>query len=279
MRRVLWSVPGLVALASCGEPFHEETGAATFVLPGPHAVLTCEQCHGPPPYQAFVWDTTCLSCHEVDRKTPDHYAGQGCSESGCHLDTDPTWADNHGVPHDFLPLEGVHSLDCTSCHDSGTPSNDDVFPEGGSRYSCAGCHEDDRLTPTHYVEPGGDLPYGALLGWDCNACHDQELRKGLPIDPGWTDFGDHGEIRFPHGTEAQGTVLPPTAWVVACTDCHPDQPPIYTCTTSCHAEIFVEPRLACHNGLEPGQNDGNCTTSGCHIYADIRTVESGITDL
>lgn len=275
-------VPACVAatLAACGEPFHEEEGLTTFELPGTHAGLTCEQCHGPPPYAYFVWDTTCLSCHEEDRKTADHYAGLACTDSGCHLDTDASWADNHGVPHDFLPLEGVHAIDCTSCHDSGTPSNDDVFPDTGSRWSCGGCHD----TPTqpdrpaeHYVDDATTLPYGALVSWDCDACHDTERRYYTPIT-GWDNASDHGLVRFPHGTTSGGVVdgvaLPPGAWVVDCLDCHTGGPPQYTCTETCHGEIFVTVP-APHAGFitEPVVRDGTCTGTGCHIYGDLRVDE------
>jgi hypothetical protein len=290
----------LSGLSGCGEPYHApEFATPSFVLPGQHATLTCEECHGPPPFGSIPWgEAQCNGCHEADRKPdpavpPDpnyHYYPQSCGTSGCHLDTDEGWDAVVGnVNHDFLPLEGVHAIDCTLCHESATPSNADVFPVGGNRYSCASCHDSldplgqlDR-PPNHYVEPGTGLPYGAVLGWDCNACHDSYTRRGAPIG-GWDGAGLHGLIRFAHGTENKDfTVAPPTyavvdpaAWIGDCASCHPVEPPQYTCTQTCHGEIFVEPVLAFHNGFTPGANDATCTVNGCHVYADIRTAESGI---
>ncbi|MEQ1569834.1 MAG: cytochrome c3 family protein [Myxococcota bacterium] len=270
----------VVAITSaCGDPYVEPDHAvASFVLPGAHMDLTCEECHGPPPYGYFTWDTNCVSCHEEDRKEqqPGHYYPQGCAGEGCHSDTHFGW-DEYGLVHDFLPLEDVHALPCESCHGSPDPSNDDIVPQTGSRDSCAGCH--DTLTQAdrpvgHYSEDPLLIPADALVGWDCNACHRVYARTLVD----WTTTSDHGLVKMPHGTQtgpADGQVaMPPGAWVVACTDCHDEAgSPVYQCTEACHAGIFVEPVLVYHNGLQPVVSDGSCTQGGCHLYGDIRTFE------
>jgi hypothetical protein len=314
-RRLVVPAGVLLAQLSCGEPYRSPGHSVlTFELPGPHGALTCQDCHGEPPYVAFVWDTGCLSCHEADRKTPDHYYPKACTDSGCHLDTDPTWKDNHGVPHDFLPLEGIHQLDCTGCHETGTPSVDDVFPETGSRWSCGGCHDVDpqldrpvSVDPYtsqyvyHAIETDPDLvDVGAVLTWDCNACHDAQ-RRTVPgqVLTGWEQSGTHGgnfllgtsAVRFPHGTEVAGDLgelvpLPPQAWITDCLACHPEAPPGYVCTTACHGgggagggtDIFTDPPPSHPPTLVPGElADLTCTSANCHPAADLRTAPVLIT--
>lgn len=272
----------LTALAAC-EAYAPEAGPPTFVLPGTHAALTCEECHGPPPFVAFTWDTDCVSCHEVDRKDAAHYPGQGCSGdgTGCHADTDVTWADAlNGIDHDFLPLDAVHAVPCTSCHSADPPTGLDIIPENGNATLCWSCHEEDRFVeplytpyapPTlHYIEDPADVAPYAEVRWDCKACHDRESRVGGPVE-GWTVPAgqDHGGIRFPHATQTTGVALPGASWVAACTDCHPDKPPVFTCTTACHQTIFIDP-IAEHAGLTPIVNDAVCSVEGCHPHADLR---------
>ncbi|MEZ4238457.1 MAG: hypothetical protein R3F59_20355 [Myxococcota bacterium] len=74
----------------------------------------------------------------------------------------------------------------------------------------------------------------------------------------------------PHGTQGQGEARDEAAWIVDCAQCHPDDVHQYTCSDACHAEIFVEPRLAYHLALDGPGDDANCTSGGCHPHADLR---------
>ncbi|MEZ4239949.1 MAG: hypothetical protein R3F59_28120 [Myxococcota bacterium] len=290
----------LLWLGACA-PYEPEVGGANaFPLPGPHAQASCEDCHGPPPFEAFIWDTTCVSCHDADRKPndPAHAAYQTCSGAGCHADTDPDWGVAvSNVDHSFLPLQDAHALadPCTPCHSSGTPSAADVDPPGGNATYCWSCHEEKRVlanagTPDdpilHFVddpEVDTQIVGDSELRWDCKSCHDGLSRGQGTLSKLWIQGANHGpaagrEIKVPHGTQGQGVAIDESAWIVECADCHPSLPPEpvsadfqdFTCSDACHAEIFVDPRLAYHNGLSPGVTDAACSAPGCHPHADIR---------
>jgi hypothetical protein len=290
----------LTVLIACQPYAPEDDGALAFVLPGAHETLTCEQCHGPPPFVAFQWDTTCLSCHEPDRKPPDpttgaeHYPGQSCSGATCHADTDFKWIDALGalgnVDHDFLPLEGSHALGCNLCHGTANPSEADVFPNDATADRCWDCHEEDRkievatgtaAAPLHYVEDTAIIALDAEPRWDCKACHDNPSRGEGPLD-GWAidPAKIHGGIRYPHGmqigpTKAVQTAVPPGEWIFDCVACHPVAPPDAVCVEACHGggggtgqDIFTYP-IAFHAALTPESPAATCgATPACHPAAD-----------
>lgn len=248
----------------CGEPYRPaEHTEALFPLVGGHALASCEGCHGPPPFGPIVWDVTCLSCHEADRKTPDHYPGQGCASGGCHAEAHLTWAEaagGTGVNHDFLPLEGTHAVACDQCHASAAPSAADAL---GTSDLCWSCHEQDRKDALHYVETSP--LFAAEPRWDCKACHDAQSRVGAAL-AGWGNGeGDHGNVRFPHGMVSDGVAQAQEAWVTDCAACHPVAPPVYACTESCHGELFLGG--VDHYGALPGED---FTCLGCHAAADLR---------
>ena len=296
----LGSIAAALAVGAACAPYEPLPRAQTAILPGVHATAACADCHGAgPPYYAFVWDTTCISCHEADRKPPlppavvsTHYVGQGCaSQDICHAAVDPAWNDRDGVPddtsdtgggtvtgygHEFLPLEGGHPTDCTACHTDGVGSSSTVFPEGGTPDLCWSCHEEDRYGgDSHYVydEEDTTLPDGAELRRDCKACHDVTSRTGAPFASDWSENSEHGGIRFPHGMEdsAPPSFVPipqsVAAYITDCAACHPTGPPAYQCTVACHEEIYA---TSPHTSYTPGSNDSSCTLSGCHPSADIR---------
>lgn len=260
-------VSGFVGALGCGEPYRPaEHDGSSFPLEGAHARASCEGCHGPPPFGSIVWDATCLSCHEVDRKAPDHYPGRGCADGGgCHTASQLTWSAVLGTTgvtplfHNFLPLEGTHDLPCASCHTSATPSADDAT---GTSDLCWSCHEADRKDAQHYVETG--LQFLDEPRWDCKACHDTESRTGAPLAAWGTGEGDHGNVRFPHAMVNNNNGQAPELWITACAACHPANPPVFQCTDSCHADLFVD---TSHYGTYPG-DAAECLD--CHGAADIR---------
>lgn len=273
-------------------PYDPLLRVQTAPLPGVHATAACIDCHVTgPPFYAFPWDPTCLSCHEQDRKPPappavvsNHHVGQGCAaNSGCHADVDPSWRDRDGVNpdtsdtggggtetgfgHGFLPLQGGHPTDCTACHLDGIGASSTVTPEGGTAALCWSCHEEDRYGgDSHFVYEEDELPTGAELRRDCKACHDVTARTGGPFAADWSNNSEHGGIRFPHGMENNDVPADESDYVTACTDCHSAGPPAYDCTVACHEEVIDGP-IPQHATFEAGDDD---TCTGCHIYADIR---------
>jgi hypothetical protein len=291
----LSTVSGVLLWSTACEPYEPEVGGAAFVLPGAHVDLACEECHGPPPFETMVWDTTCISCHDLDRKDDAAHAGyQTCTGSGCHEDTHLLWTEAVlAVEHDFLPIDetgGPHAIACESCHGSPTPSLIDVVPEGGNSTYCWSCHEAERglhPNPLHFVDDpvvDVDVLPDSELRWDCKACHDQISQGQLELSAQWALFAiPHGkqagqEVKVPHGTQGGGRAAPvaitdPALWVVDCADCHPT-PGDFTlaavsCSDACHAEIFETPPAQHPGTLLPGV-DLTCGLAGCHPHADIR---------
>ncbi|MEQ1505280.1 MAG: cytochrome c3 family protein [Myxococcota bacterium] len=264
----MWLSLGAVAAAiaaafvACA-PYDPGPNVSTFPLSGAHETLTCAECHGGgPPYYAFQWDATCLGCHEADRKPGGHHPGQACSNAGCHDPADLAWSD--ALNHDFLPLDGPHDVDCTKCHT--TPSGPELSDPFATPDRCASCHEEDRYFEGHYEDDPLELGVGVESRWDCKACHDTQSRAGVPLVDWSEGYGGHADIKFPHATQYHQDPDPSSAWVVDCAECHPDgDKTVYTCTTSCHGEIFS---ISPHTGMAPGEDDGGCLV--CHIHADIR---------
>ncbi|HHO53094.1 MAG TPA: hypothetical protein ENK18_20025 [Deltaproteobacteria bacterium] len=246
---------GLVASTSCSR-FEAPVRQIRFEQVGAHATITCEACHGPPPFSALPTD--CQVCHEKDRKSPEHYAGQTCNGAngvGCHLVEHLTWAGVFGGTgtgtgvHDFLPLQGSHDLPCETCH---TDTVNYLDLPGVSDY-CWNCHEADRKAGGHYAQEGD--PLDPVYRWDCGPCH-------TPV--AWdTDFFFHGP-RVPHGTllaiETTGTGLPcsPTpdnTWQHDCKGCHPVNTAEFVCLTchdGVHGGVYTEPVCeSCHVSAQP----------------------------
>lgn len=256
-RAGLWGSLGLVAIG-CSR-FEAEPQPARFEIAGAHAELVCEGCHTEgQPYQALPTD--CRSCHEADRASPTHFADQTCNDAGCHTSADLTWSDLAGGTdfHDFLPLEGSHDLECTSCHAEGKDNQD--LP-GVSEY-CWNCHEIDRKktddTPNglHYVQyVGGDPKQpDPSFRWDCGPCHTPAT---------WATGAFDHTPRSPHGTLVSDPAdvedcVPqpdPTDWVTGCVGCHPTSTAESQCA-SCHADSHFQ-----------GNPPSTCIDSGCHESA------------
>lgn len=306
---------GLVFAVIACEPYEPEPRVQSFILPGPHAALECASCHlDEPPYDPIIWDINCISCHtaagerqelgKADYATwgPAHYPGYAnttCSNNGgCHLDTHESWGVaaaecGGGVDHSFFPLEGLHALDCATCHSSPDCNQfsavDVVDPVGAplalsGRTLCMSCHEADR-PEAHYLELDNPVrPPDADKRWDCKACHDPVSRDGAPVTQDWV-FTDnfHGKnantgIRVPHGTfggiglgyGSDDVAIPPEQWVTECVACHPAGEPVapnpaYQCTVACHQELFELNGI--HQGNAPGA-DATCIY--CHINGEDR---------
>ncbi len=86
-----------------------------------------------PQFAAHQPRTECVTCHESDRLSEDHFAGQDCYS--CHAY--PSWS-----PTDAGGGDGAPSF------------SHDPTPE-----SCVTCHEKDRESDTHFT------------GQDCANCH------------------------------------------------------------------------------------------------------------
>jgi hypothetical protein len=222
---------------------------------GAHAQLDCEACHGPPPFAALPTD--CVSCHEDDRKNASHYPGQTCNANGgCHSASDLSWGGVFGGTgetgdgfHDFLPLDGSHDLDCTSCH-ADTVNYADL---PGQSDFCWSCHEEDRKPGGHYTLEDVYDPLYPVYRWDCGGCH---------VPNTWlTDVFVH-PARIPHGSlDVDCNIKPETGWVGGCQGCHP------VATTE----------FACYDGCHPTAHDRNFAESaclGCHVSAQPEDCDS-----
>ena len=161
------------------------------------------------------------------------------------------------MDHANIPLVGVHTLACESCH-ATADGGDDL--DGQSRY-CWNCHEDARPAGGHYASEVD--PTDPFFRWDCGPCHSLEPGFSLP-------FRLHAP-RVPHGAVISDvaiagacTTTPEENWVVACADCHPDEDnlAVFECST-CHADIHGDAYtddlcLACHTSAGPAQSDSRC---------------------
>ncbi len=234
----------VLLLAACGGSFEAEPPVVQFELQGAHASLDCTECHGPEPFGTLP--TSCVSCHEEDRKAPDHFAGRTCNDGeGCHAADALAW--NEALDHSFFPLEGAHAQPCEACHAS---------PKGGPDLNgqaelCWNCHEDTDRPEGHYAHP--DDPLDPLFRWDCAPCHSTEGN--------WTSpFPIFHSVRVPHGaviTDLGGCGEgPPEAWVTACVDCHPDGTDSVACLT-CHATA--------HETAPNLREDETACTEACHV--------------
>lgn len=269
-------VVGLVLGAvGCGR-FEAAAPTPVFAIAGAHEQLACEACHGPAPFGPL--DPTCTTCHEEDRKNPQHYTGITCNGAdgvGCHTAADNSWSDIAPlVDHDFLPLEGAHALACDRCHE---------LPEGGpdlngqAKY-CYNCHEINavgraaavgpfqaRPDDGHWALEGDEL--NPLFRWDCQGCHET---TGTMLSP----FPINHPMRIPHGaiisdgpTCVVNPALPDTL-LTDCASCHPNPNDFTTFDCfNCHGEAHVDGQgeqiylleecLGCHVSGGPDAN-GEC---------------------
>ena len=139
-------------------------------LTGPHD-LGCSDCHADiaNPTERLV----CQDCHDADRYSPYHYAGQDCAH--CHPvqagwggftnhpftlpHPDPTpLAVNDGCVNDPAP---VPTEECIQCH-----SNPNQRDDGNA--SCIGCHAQAETDCRH---ANGKFPGYVYADTNCKACH------------------------------------------------------------------------------------------------------------
>lgn len=211
-------------------------------LKGRHAFVPCEACHGPgTPHQE---STVCLECHNSDRPSPNHYPGQNCAE--CH--TEEGWGVGVGGTGDTAPPP-LHTGE-PPLHTGGGPT-DPIHDNLPADQLCWDCHEVDRKDPLHYADPL-QQPH---RWWDCAPCHATTT---------WLDDLFGHPCRTPHGSNQHPT--DPTAWVVACADCHTGGDTTVTDCVTCHLAIF-DPD---HYGVTEAQVDaqGSQCTDACHPTGD-----------
>lgn len=190
----------LILAAACSSPQVPHAGDnPLFALEGAHALLPCATCHGPGTPTAQPTD--CIGCHDADRPTPDHYAGEDCV--GCH--TAVAWTDIIGSQP---PDTGTTPTDTDT-----TPTDTDTdvpfeHPATDETTLCGTCHEADRKDADHYPES------------DCAVCHTPEAGFASPT-------GIHPVI-VPHEADQ----------IHVCSECHPGGDTTdFDCGT-CHSAIF-----------------------------------------
>lgn len=177
------------------------TGTETSKTPSEDPVLAL---HQPMP-------TTCASCHESKRLTPDHYKGQDCAM--CHKY--PSFKGG-AFAHDPKPAtcEGCHARPTTvglrAYPNQGPPANfdpNDPMAPGSGHYrgkDCSSCHQTPREGATAFVynhttpNPGACLPCHfnqgqrrhrnnnnvMLTGFgNCQTCHNNFARPNRNFDP------------------------------------------------------------------------------------------------
>lgn len=255
----------LGAVVGCNR-FQPEVQPVVFPIEGAHAALTCEACHTEP--QPFgPLPTVCTSCHEADRPSPTHFPQQTCNDAGCHSSAHFAWTDviGDGGFHDFLPLEGSHDIDCSSCHKD---LEDYADLPGVSAY-CWNCHEAERWADdpdgSHYALPAG-APADQLdprFRWDCGPCHEPVQWSTNPFEHG--PRSPHGAMSSitPNGEDCVDT--PPETWVTGCNGCHPTSTATFVC-------------YACHPDSHGGSfNEATCTNDGCHVSAQPPDCDSLVT--
>lgn len=135
-----------------------------FPLTGKHAGVTCNSCHDKKPVP-----TTCVGCHDADRKTPklpNHLAaGFSTDCTACH--TTAGWKPSTFDHEKLFPIAaGKHSgKTCASCH---------TDPAKPKVVSCLGCHEHraSKMNDTHKGENGYSYTTAA-----CLKCHPRGRKK------------------------------------------------------------------------------------------------------
>lgn len=112
----------------------------------------------------------CQTCHESQRKSPDHYAGQDCV--GCHTPGNNGWMSTTGGHTATV----VAAKNCATCH--GTAGSHPSFPANHintTGLDCSSCHQ--ASINTGFVNwTGGVFEHNATLiaGKNCATCHEED---------------------------------------------------------------------------------------------------------
>ena len=175
-----------------------------FALTGKHSTATCGSCH-----QRVPVPTTCVGCHDADRRTPqspNHLdAAFSTACDSCH--TTSAWKPA-AFDHRVFPLDGAHaSAACASCH------TDSANPSKAKGKTCFECHGAERSKPS--------LPNHLASGFptDCVACHTTRVWKPASFDHDQyfvTSRGKHSNL--------------------SCATCHidPANASVFSCFMGCH---------------------------------------------
>lgn len=121
-------------------------------IDGAHTPLSCEDCHGE---TLSFTDPACAACHQEAR--PEDHNELACDT--CHITSN--WFEIE-TDHEFFPLVGGHTIECSSCHEP------DRYR--GLAPMCEGCHEDDRPNPNHNLDR------------ECSSCHSVESWSAVNHD-------------------------------------------------------------------------------------------------
>jgi hypothetical protein len=225
----------LLLLTACDKRLPHGGEDPVYPLRGLHAAVPCEGCHGPGTPESLP--TACIDCHDADRPTPDHNAGQDCAT--CHVE------DGWDVGHTVTDTDTDPPTPPTGFDHAALPAEQ----------LCWDCHEAERSEPTHYADP-----VTPTKSWDCGPCHTVNA---------WDEAPYVHPARTPHGTHVGRAEVeqPPEEWVVACTSCHPVALTAFDCST-CHLAIFPHPYS--EDTVAPGPTaDATCMNAGCHESADL----------
>lgn len=205
--------------------------STSYKLNGKHANVECIKCHvatkeqftvKPYHYKSkyiFPSNVTkdCTLCHKDPHE--GHY-GRVCTQ--CHTEKD--WKSDTVDFHKNYTLSGVHNtLQCGECHQddrklSGLSQmcaachrKDDVHR--GALPDCSKCHEQHFWEDTSFRHSMTNFPLqGAHRTLDCNACHSNNIYKGLPSACNNCHLQD--ALNFT-GTPSHATLVTRN-----CSDCH-----------------------------------------------------------
>lgn len=216
---------------------------ASFPLSGPHAAVTCANCHRNNVFRGTSRE--CASCHQADftrAQNPNHVAaGFPATCELCHRPTQPTWNSTPGgqFTHGFYPLTGQHTQQtCVSCH------RNNVFQ--GTPRDCVGCHRAayDRTTAPNHAAAGFPVA--------CESCH-------RTSDVGWKNGGNG----FNH---SQFFTLVGVHQLQACATCHRNN--VYKGTprdcAGCHLPLYERTTRPNHS-----QSGFPTTCENCHRPTDV----------
>ena len=242
---------------------------ASFALLGPHAELSCKQCHdaeAPLAKRASLGfdlaPEACAECHssphsqgfvEAVKPARSMSGSAGGIESGacsvCHQFGDATFrapdAEMLRKNHDGtgFPLSAPHDkTECRDCHGKGSPLR--IETPRRRRNACIHCHEDPH---------GRQFDKGPSAG-RCAACHTETTFR-----PTRLDVESHGETAFP---------LSGAHRAVSCNSCHEkDESGVrrFASTPASCVDCHLDPHISKFDGTDrPLTVRGKQSCARCH---------------
>lgn len=222
-----------------------------FPLTGKHGGLDCAGCHTDPLQPKVPTATTCVGCHDADRKKPklpDHLQANFSTDcTRCHATTGWKPASfDHGKR---FPLTGGHAgVSCANCHavepvpttcigchekkipKGGTAARPDHQATGFST-TCSDCHGTSAWRPASFDHAKFPLTQ-AHAAPACTKCHSDPNRPEVPI--GTTCTACHLDDRPPVGSTPDHRA---SGFPTACQDCH--TPTLWKNSTFDHSTKFA----------------------------------------